>query len=60
MSKFSEREKEVLKALDGISFAEWLKISKAVNQTFEELERARQNELKLTDLERVAQLIGYP
>ena len=60
MPKFTEKEKAVLNAIEGISFAEWIKISKAVNQTFEEMERARRNELKLADLGRVTQLIGYP
>ena len=60
MPKFNEREKAVLNAVEGLSFSEWLRISKAVNQTFEEIERRRLGEIKLENIDRVIQIMLYP
>lgn len=58
--KLTEKQAQVLKAAEGITFAEWLKISKAITQTFEEQESQRRKEFKLENIGRAARLAEYP
>lgn len=58
--KLTEKQVQVLNAAEGISFAEWLKISKAITQTFEEQESERRKEMRLENIGRAARLAEYP
>ena len=48
-----ERIEAVMKAAQGLNFAEWLKVSKAITRVFAEKERRQRNDLKLDGIERI-------
>ena len=58
--KLSEKQVQVLRAAEGISFDEWMKLSKAITQTFEEQEKQRRKEMCLENIGRAARLAEYP
>jgi len=58
--KLSEKQAQVLKVAEGITFAEWVKISTAITRTFEEQERARRNDMRLENIGRAARLVEFP
>lgn len=49
----NENIEAVMKAAQGLSFAEWLKVSKAITRAFAEKEHRGRNDLKLDGIERV-------
>jgi len=59
-TKLTEKQVQVLNAAEGISFAEWLKVSEAITKTFDEQERQRRKEMRLENIGRAARLAEYP
>ncbi len=49
----NENIEAVMKAAQGLNFAEWLKVSKAITRAFAEKEHRQRNDLKLDGIERV-------
>ena len=56
----TEKQVQVLNAAEGISFEEWMKISSAITQTFEEQERQARKGMRLENIGRAARLAEYP
>ena len=50
----------VMQAATELSYAEWLKVSKAITQTFEEKERRNRSDLKLSGTDRIKYYFNIP
>lgn len=50
----TEKQKEVLKAMEGMTYLEWLKLYQAINLTFEEEASRFKNSSKIASPEAIA------
>ena len=54
--QITEKQKEVLRAVEGITYNEWLRIAEAVNQSFMEQEQKQRETLKLENMSKKRKL----
>lgn len=50
----TDKQKEVLKAMEGMTYLEWLKLYQAINITFDEEASRVKNSSKITSLDTIA------